>query len=84
MASVLGLVLVGMQQLYAAALAPAYSPSNLSFPNLLWQGGLGPMSRMWGSCLDHIVEVEVVIANGSILRASTTQNPDLFYVRIPN
>lgn len=42
------------------------------------------MSRMWGSCLDHIVEVEVVIANGSILRASTTQNPDLFYVRIPN
>ena len=37
---------------------------------------------MWGSCLDHIVEVEVVVADGSILRASTTQNADLFFVRI--
>ncbi|KAF4875414.1 FAD-linked oxidoreductase sorD [Colletotrichum siamense] len=42
-------------------------------------GGLGPMSRMWGSCLDHIEEVEVVIANGTVLRASTLQNQDLFF-----
>jgi hypothetical protein len=40
------------------------------------------MSRMWGMCLDHIVEVEVVVADGRILRASTTQNADLFFVRI--
>jgi len=42
-------------------------------------GGLGPMSRMWGSCLDHVLEVEVVTADGKIQRASETQNPDLFW-----
>ncbi|KAK4638794.1 hypothetical protein QC761_704440 [Podospora bellae-mahoneyi] len=42
-------------------------------------GGLGPMSRMWGSALDHIVEVEVVTADGKIQRASATQNEDLFW-----
>ncbi|KAI1117036.1 hypothetical protein F5Y14DRAFT_14876 [Nemania sp. NC0429] len=42
-------------------------------------GGLGPSSRMWGSCLDHVLEVEVVIADGSIVHASATENPDLFF-----
>ncbi|KAL2756526.1 hypothetical protein ACRALDRAFT_1062279 [Sodiomyces alcalophilus JCM 7366] len=42
-------------------------------------GGLGPSSRMWGSSLDHVIEVEVVTADGEILRASETQNPDLFF-----
>ncbi|OAA59010.1 FAD-binding, type 2 [Niveomyces insectorum RCEF 264] len=42
-------------------------------------GGLGPMSRMWGACLDHIVEAEVVTADGRIVRASDTENPDLFF-----
>lgn len=38
------------------------------------------MSRMWGAALDHIVEVEVVTSNGSILRANQDQNSDLFFV----
>jgi FAD/FMN-containing dehydrogenase len=42
-------------------------------------GGLGPSSRMWGSALDHIEEVEVVLANSSIIRASSTQNTDIFW-----
>ncbi|EFQ33600.1 FAD binding domain-containing protein [Colletotrichum graminicola M1.001] len=42
-------------------------------------GGLGPSSRMWGSCIDHVVEVEVVTADGKIQRASDTQNSDLFF-----
>lgn len=37
------------------------------------------MSRMWGSCLDHVLEVEVVTADGKIQRASETQNSDLFF-----
>lgn len=37
------------------------------------------MSRMWGSALDHIEEVEVVTADGEIRRASYTENPDLFF-----
>ncbi|KAI1167398.1 hypothetical protein F5B18DRAFT_601655 [Nemania serpens] len=42
-------------------------------------GGLGPSSRMWGSCLDHVLEVEVVTADGSIKHASETENSDLFF-----
>lgn len=43
-------------------------------------GGLGAMSRQWGSCLDHVLEVEVVTADGKIQRASEEQNSDLFFV----
>lgn len=39
------------------------------------------MSRMWGPALDHIVEVEVVTANGTIVRANEEENSDLFRVR---
>lgn len=42
-------------------------------------GGLGPTSRQWGMALDHIEEVEVVLANSSIVRASGTQNPDILF-----
>jgi FAD/FMN-containing dehydrogenase len=42
-------------------------------------GGLGPTSRMWGSSLDHVEEVEVVLANSSIVRASEKENTDIFF-----
>ncbi|KAL1792056.1 hypothetical protein ACET3X_009807 [Alternaria dauci] len=42
-------------------------------------GGLGPTSRMWGSSLDHVEEVEVVLANSTAVRASEEQNPDIFF-----
>ncbi|KAJ7497965.1 hypothetical protein B0H11DRAFT_1998040 [Mycena galericulata] len=42
-------------------------------------GGLGPVSRQWGAALDHILEAEVVLANGTIARASATENPDLLF-----
>jgi FAD/FMN-containing dehydrogenase len=42
-------------------------------------GGLGPTSRMWGSTLDHVQEVQVVLANSSIVRASGNQNSDVFW-----
>ena len=41
------------------------------------------MSRMWGSCLDHVVEVEVVTADGNIQRANPNQNADLYWVPLP-
>lgn len=34
---------------------------------------------MWGTALDHVLEVEVVTADGKIQRASKTQNADLFW-----
>ncbi|KAI2725943.1 CAZyme family AA7 [Penicillium roqueforti] len=42
-------------------------------------GGLGPTSRQFGAALDHVLEVEVVLANSSIVRASDTENKDLFW-----
>ncbi|KAG8169114.1 hypothetical protein KVR01_001863 [Diaporthe batatas] len=37
------------------------------------------INQMWGPALDHIVEVEVVTANGTIVRANTGENNDLFW-----
>jgi len=42
-------------------------------------GGLGPASRMYGTALDHVVEVQVVLANSSIVTASSKQNTDVFW-----
>jgi len=42
-------------------------------------GGLGPTARMWGTTLDHVEEVEIVLANSKIVRASNTENQDLFF-----
>jgi FAD/FMN-containing dehydrogenase len=46
-------------------------------------GGLGPISRLWGSALDHVREVEVVLADSRIVRASASTNPDIFFVSPP-
>lgn len=42
-------------------------------------GGLGPTSRMWGMALDHVLEVEIVLANSTTIRASTTESPDVLF-----
>lgn len=42
-------------------------------------GGFGPTSRQFGTSLDHILEVEVVLANSSIVRASENENQDVFW-----
>ncbi|KAF9916265.1 hypothetical protein BX616_004171 [Lobosporangium transversale] len=42
-------------------------------------GGFGLLSRKYGLLIDRIVEMEMVDANGNLLLASATQNPDLFY-----
>lgn len=40
-------------------------------------GGFGPLSRMWGTALDHVLSVQVVLADSRIVRASATENPDV-------
>lgn len=42
-------------------------------------GGLGPKSREWGMALDHVEEATVVLANSSIVKASSNENQDLFF-----
>lgn len=39
-------------------------------------------SRLWGLALDAVIEARVVLANGSITTASSTENQDIFFVRI--
>ncbi|KAK2046192.1 FAD-binding domain-containing protein [Colletotrichum somersetense] len=42
-------------------------------------GGLGPSSRMWGATVDHVLEVKVVTANGTVVTANKESNEDLFF-----
>ncbi len=42
-------------------------------------GGLGWMVRKHGCSLDNLLSVDVVTADGQLLKASTTANPDLFW-----
>ncbi|BCJ37761.1 FAD-linked oxidase [Actinocatenispora thailandica] len=46
---------------------------------LLLGGGIGWLARRYGLALDAIVAAEVVTADGSIVRASDTERPDLFW-----
>ncbi|KAH9917721.1 uncharacterized protein B0H18DRAFT_1200507 [Fomitopsis serialis] len=42
-------------------------------------GGYGFTSRQWGLTLDNVVGATVVLANGTIVEASASQYPDLFW-----
>ena len=42
-------------------------------------GGFGWLSRKHGLTIDNLVSAEVVTAAGTLLRASATENPDLFW-----
>jgi FAD/FMN-containing dehydrogenase len=45
----------------------------------LLQGGFGWNSRLWGPACASVTAVDVVTADGELVRASATQNADLFW-----
>jgi hypothetical protein len=42
-------------------------------------GGYGHTSRHWGLAMDQIVSADVVLADGSLVTASATQNSEIFW-----
>jgi FAD/FMN-containing dehydrogenase len=42
-------------------------------------GGLGHLTRGCGLAIDNVLEADVVLADGSLVRASEDSNPDLFW-----
>jgi hypothetical protein len=42
-------------------------------------GGMGHLSRKYGLAIDNLLEVDVVLADGSFVTANAQQDPDLFW-----
>lgn len=62
-----------------ARFMPYGSSSSMGIGGHATVGGLGCHSRMDGAAVDVMAEAQIVIANGSIIRASKNENSDLFW-----
>jgi FAD/FMN-containing dehydrogenase len=71
-------------ELIAAATEVGLAPVNGASPlvgtvGYTLGGGIGPLGRPYGYAVDHVRELEMVLADGSLVTASPAQHPDLFW-----
>ncbi|HZO92792.1 MAG TPA: FAD-binding oxidoreductase [Candidatus Baltobacteraceae bacterium] len=68
------------EQLYGVGLTiPAASGLSVGIAGLALGGGFGVVSRKYGLTCDNVVGVELVDANGDLVTANATENPDLYW-----
>lgn len=65
-------------QLYGLA-APLGFVSNTGIAGLTLGGGFGYLTRRFGWTCDNVIAMNVVTAEGQLVHASATENPDLFW-----
>lgn len=58
---------------------PAGMVSDTGIAGLTLGGGMGWLSRQFGLTVDNLLAVEIVTADGDLLRASADEHPDLFW-----
>jgi FAD/FMN-containing dehydrogenase len=68
------------ERLYDVGLTvPAASGASVGIAGLALGGGFGVTSRLHGLTCDNLLEVELVGADGCLVRANAHQNPDLLW-----
>jgi len=61
------------------AALPAGVVSHTGVAGLVLGGGMGYLSRMFGSTVDFLREVEIITADGELRRVNAEQDPELFW-----
>ncbi|MFW6075570.1 MAG: FAD-binding oxidoreductase [Chloroflexota bacterium] len=59
--------------------APGGNVSTTGIAGLSLHGGMGHLRRKYGFSVDNILSLDVVLADGSLVTASETERPDLYW-----